>query len=148
MSPAYPPPVVFADAMPQPEAGSPAPGSVDAAARIDHRHERITWSGIAVTNASGVATFDFSSKPFAAQPVPVLGYIEMTTTAQPVILHVNNWVMGTGANAGKYVGCTVRGQRGQAIPTNLVTLLLGGVFNLFAASASGVSVSLVLIPQS
>lgn len=42
----------------------------------------------------------------------------------------------------------IKGYRAQAIPTNLVTLLLGGVFNLFNGSAAGVEYSLIAVQSS
>lgn len=135
---------LLSSATPKSEATAAAAGTGVVASHDDHTHPRITWSGLATTNASGVATFDFSAKPFSAQPVAVLTVTEVGGTPQPVVLRVSAWTM-SGSN---YVGCQVTAQRAQTIPQNLATLLLGAVFNLFAGSASGVQVNLVLIPQS
>jgi len=52
------------------------------------------------------------------------------------------------AAAGDYTGCTVRIWRAQTVPQNLATLLLGGVFNLFAASVVGTRFSLIAVARS
>lgn len=130
---------------PKSERSSASAGVSLMAPREDHTHPRITWSGLATTDVSGIATFDFSAKPFDLQPVAVLAYYEASQTSQPVALRVFEWTMNAG---GKFVGCKVKAMRSQAIPQNLATLLLGAVFNLFAGAANGVQVNLVLLPQS
>jgi hypothetical protein len=64
---------------------------------------------------------------------------------QPVVFKVKTWT--TDGN-GNYIGCVIKGYRAQAVPQNLVSLLLGGVFNLFAGSASGVEFSLIAVQAS
>lgn len=49
---------------------------------------------------------------------------------------------------GLYTGCTIRIWRSQTVPQNLVTLLLGGVFNLFAASVVGTRFSIIAVARS
>jgi hypothetical protein len=50
--------------------------------------------------------------------------------------------------SGAYGGCVIKGYRSQMIPTNLVLLLLGGLFNLFAGAASGVEYSATAEPAA
>ncbi len=145
MAPYAPPTPGLADITPKNESSTGASGNMDLAPRADHQHPRITWSGLATTAAGGVATFDFSAKPFASQPVAVLSVVEVGGTPQPVYLRVSGWTLD-GQN--RYVGCTVSAQRAVTIPQHLATLLLGAVFNLFSGNAVGVQVNLVLIPQS
>ncbi len=145
MAPYTAPTPGLADTMPKNESSAGSAGSETLAPRADHQHPRITWSGVATTNGSGVATFDFSAKPFTTQPVAVLAYVEVGGTPQPVILRVSAW---TQDGQSRYIGCAVTAQRAQTIPQNLATLLLGAVFNLFAGNAVGIQVNLVLIPQS
>jgi hypothetical protein len=64
---------------------------------------------------------------------------------QPVVFKVKTWTVDGNGN---YVGCVIKGYRAQAVPQNLVSLLLGGVFNLFAGSASGVEFSLIAVQAS
>lgn len=110
-----------------------------------HQHPRVSSVIYGTTAANGRATITFT-RSFSAKPGMV--YAEeggsAADAAQPAIFKTESWVM-TGAN---YTGCVVRGWRSQAIPQNLVSLLIGAVFNLFGATASGISFSAVAIARS
>lgn len=56
--------------------------------------------------------------------------------------------MGVRALMHDYTGCTVRIWKAQTIPQNLATLLLGSVFNIFAASVVGTRFSLIAVARS
>jgi hypothetical protein len=144
---------ILGDVMPKSEAGVASAGDADKASRDNHTHPTISWRGSATVSAAGLATFDFSAKPYDVEPVPVLSYFESAaaaTSAQgKITLNVESWVMGSGATAGKYVGCTVRAARSRPIPQNLVSLLAGAVYDLFGGgSLTGVKVYLVVLPAS
>lgn len=133
----------LADTFPQPEAGSAQVGIMPTASRADHEHPRLSSANSGALNASGEATITFT-RTFATMPSMVFTYIE-AADGQPVVMKVKFWVQDGSNN---YTGCVVKGYRSQTIPTNLVTLLLGGVFNLFNGSASGVSFTCIALQTS
>lgn len=121
----------------------------------DHQHPRltsVTTGSIASGNTAVVAfTRSFSAEPgidYIELPptptttTPVAG--DLAATAQPTACKVVAWTMD-GVN---YTGCTIRVFKSQTIPQNLVTLLLGAVFNLFGASVVGTRFSLIAIARS
>lgn len=142
------PPIQLATMVPAPEATTASAGTIAQAARPDHVHPRLTSATSGVLNASGEATVNFT-RSFASKPSVTLTYAE-AADGQPVVFKVKSWlgVGGTAWVSGDYTGCVIKGYRAQSIPTNLVTLLLGGVFNLFAASASGVDYSIIAVQAS
>lgn len=140
---------ILSNGTPKSEAGAPAAGSGMLASRDDHAHARITAAGYGSLNASGnsgnlLFTRDGQPMPFDAKPCPVLTAVA-TGKAQPTTLEVATWI--TDGN-GKFIGCTVKGYLAQTVPTNLVTLLLSGVYNIFGASPAGIEFAYVMIPAS
>lgn len=143
MAPAFPPASVdLSDMMPEAEAKTPAPGSLASASRADHQHPRLTSTASGVLNAQGEAVITFT-RTFSAKPSVIITYVE-AADGQPIVFKVKSWTQD-GAN---YTGCTIKGYRSQAVPQNLVSLLLGGVFNLFAGSASGAEYTLIAVQPS
>ncbi len=140
---------ILSSATPKSEGSTPAAGSGMMASRDDHTHARITAAGYGVLAGNGLSgnlLFMRDGQPMAFdnRPCPVLTAVA-TGKPQPTSLEVATWVQD--AN-GKYIGCTVKGYLAQTIPTNLVTLLLSGVFNLFGASPAGIEFSYVMVPAS
>ena len=125
------------------EAGVPLAGVMEEASRGDHRHPRLSATATGTLNGSGEATITFT-RTFAAKPAFNCNYVE-AADAQPVAFKVKTWTQDGGGN---YTGCVIKGYRSQVVPTNLVTVLLGGVFNLFAGNANGVEYSFIAIQQS
>lgn len=135
--------IPFASTEPLAEAGIAETGTMNMAPRADHQHPRLTATSTGVLNASGEATITFT-RTFPSKPGLTMTYAE-TADGQPVVFKVKTWtVVGS-----DYTGCVIKGYRAQAIPTNLATLLLGGVFNLFSgSSATGVEFSLIAVQAS
>lgn len=138
-------PVPLATVAPPPEGVSAAAGTMPAASRADHVHPRLSSvTGPHTLDSNGEATISFT-QVFDAQPHADGFYTELAD-AQPVIFKAKSWVKD-GNN--KFVGVVLKGYRAQAIPTNLVTQLLGGVFNLFSpTSAAGVSFTCLAVKSS
>lgn len=136
-------PIPLASVNPAAEGGTANPGVMPAGSRADHVHPRLTATATGTLNASGEATVTFT-RIFPAKPGLTITYAE-TADGQPVVFKVKTWTQDGSNN---YVGCIIKGYRAQAIPTNLVTLLLGGVFNLFAGSPTGVEFSLIAVQAS
>jgi hypothetical protein len=142
------PPIQLANMTPLSEATAATAGTTQMAARPDHVHPRLTSASTGLLNASGEATVTFT-RTFSSKPSVCLLYAE-AADGQPVVFKVKSWLGAGGAawTSGDYTGCVIKGYRAQTIPTNLVSLLLGGVFNLFAASASGVEYSIIVLQAS
>lgn len=161
-----------ASAIPQPATTTPKSemtgGAVGALptryAREDHQHPRLTSTTVGSVTAGNTATIDFT-RAFTNEPG--IDYSELPPAAdtatpaaadtaanqQPTMHKVISWKFGPSAAmpnapAGSYTGCTIRVWKAQTVPTNLATLLLGGVFNLFAASVVGTRFSLIAIARS
>lgn len=146
--PLFAPMPVPSDAPPNAEAKVAAAGQAPAVSREDHQHPRLTSSTTGVLNASGEATVTFT-RTFAVKPSWTIEYEEAADNP-PVIFKVKSW-LGTGGTAwvsGDYTGCIIKGYRCTTIPTNLVTLLLGGVYSLFNGSANGVQYSAIIVASS
>lgn len=124
------------------EAGSGQAGTMPMASRGDHTHPRLSATANGTLNASGEATITFT-RSFANKPSVIITYVEAADN-QPLVFKVKTWTQ-SGAT---YTGCVIKAYRSQTIPTNLATLLLGGVFNLFSGSASGVEYNLIAIAPS
>jgi len=140
--PLYAPMPVPSDLPPSAEANAPAAGTAPAVSRYDHKHQRLTSSTVGTLNSSGEATVTFT-RAFATKPSWTIEYEEAADNP-PIIFKVKSWVM----SGSDYTGCVIKGYRSTTIPTNLVTLLLGGVFNLFNGSANGVSYSAIMVASS
>lgn len=122
----------------------------------DHQHPRVTSTTIGVVTVGNTATIDFT-RSFVNEPGTDYSELPPTPTtttpaaadlaanAQPTMHKVIAWKLDA---QGRYIGCTIRVWRSQTIPTNLVTLLLGGVYNLFAAGVVGTRFSLIVIARS
>jgi hypothetical protein len=122
----------------------------------DHQHPRATSTTVGSVTTGNTAYVPFS-RTFTNEPG--INYSELpatsnTTTpdsadtavnAQPTTHKVIAW--SKDAN-GLFTGCTIRVFRAQTIPTNLVSLLLGGVFNLFGSSVIGTRFSLIAVARS
>lgn len=134
--------IPFSDMMPVAEATA-QPGTAEVASRGDHKHPRLTSSTTGVIGANGEATVTFT-RSFAQKPGWIPSWEEAADN-QPVEIKVKTWITD---GEGNYTGCVIKAYRAQTVPQNLVSLLLGGVFNLFAGSAAGVSYSFVAIQQS
>lgn len=137
------PSVVPSDMMPLSEAGSPNSGTDIRLSRTDHVHPRLTSTSSGVLGANGEASITFT-RTFANKPAVVMTYVE-AADGQPVVIKVKSWTQDAQNN---YTGCVIKGYRSSTIPTNLVTLLLGGVFNIFAGSVTGVEYSLTALAKS
>lgn len=135
-----------------PEAGTKgAVGAKPEYARADHTHEvrarrkRVTLAaGTGAYAGKFVATWVFD-KPFATKPIIVCSPED--DAGNPVSVAAITASFTQDAN-GQWTSVVVRGWRSQPIPQNLVTLLLGGVFNLFAGSAAGVVVGLTAAEET
>lgn len=146
-----------ATSVPLSEATGGAIGADPTVYAVDkHQHPRLTSVTQATVASGNTASITFT-RTFANEPG--IDYQELpptanTTTpdaadtaanAQPTTCKVIAWSKdGNGA----YTGCIVRIWRSQTIPQNLATLLLGGVFNLFAASVVGTRFSLIAVARS
>lgn len=137
------PTIPLADANPIAEGRNASPGTMPAASRADHEHPRLTATATGVLNASGEATVVFT-RVFPTKPGLTSMYAE-AADGQPVVFKVKTWTQDAQNN---YTGCVIKGYRAQSVPQNLVNLLLGGVFNLFAGSAAGVEFSLIAVQAS
>lgn len=137
------PTIPLADANPIAESTTAKAGTMGAASRADHEHPRLTATATGVLNASGEATVTFT-RTFPTKPGLTSMYAE-SADGQPVVFKVKTWTTDVNGN---FTGCVIKGYRAQAIPANLVSLLLGGVFNLFAGSAAGVEYSLIAVQAS
>lgn len=130
----------------------------------DHQHPRLTSTTVATIASGNTAMINFT-RAFANEPG--IDYQELpasadTTTppasdtaagAQPTQSRVIAWTKGAtallpNAAATDYTGCMVRVWKAQTVPQNLTTLLLGGVFNLFAASVVGTRFSIIAVARS
>ena len=122
----------------------------------DHQHPRVTSTTVAsieVGNTAAVAftrTFvnepgiNYSELPAAATTTTPPA-ADLATNAQPTSHKVIAWQRDTN---GLYTGCVVRVWRSQAVPQNLVSLLLNGVFNLFGAGVVGTRFSIIAVARS
>ncbi len=154
----------LSDAMPRREATQAAPGTGTGIPRDDHQHPRLASAVVGSITAGNTATIAFT-RTFSAEPT--IDYCELPPTpdttvpasadtagaAQPTMAKVIAWTMGPTAalpNAAPtdYTGCTIRVWKSQTVPQNLATLLLGGVFNLFAASVVGTRFSVIALARS
>lgn len=122
----------------------------------DHQHDRLTSSTVGTVTTGNTASIDFT-RTFSAEPGTVYTELPPTATtttpaaadtaatAQPTSHKVIAWKMNA---QNQYTGCIIRVFRSSTIPTNLVTLLLSGVFNLFGATVTGTRFSLVAVARS
>ncbi len=149
---------------PKSEATSPTAGAGMLAARDDHQHRRLTSTTVATIASGNTADILFTRAftnepgidyqelpPSASTTTPQAG--DTAASAQPTSSRVLSWRMGPTATLPdaaptEYTGCTVRVWRSQTIPQNLATLLLGAVFNLFAASVVGTRFSIIAVARS
>ncbi len=130
----------------------------------DHQHPRLTSTTVQSVASGNTADVLFT-RAFANEPG--IDYQELpptasTTTpdaadtagtAQPTQCKVISWTRGPTATlptaaATDYTGCKVRVWRGQVIPQNLATLLLGAVYNVFGAGVVGTRFSLIAVARS
>lgn len=143
-------------AAPAAERTAPTAGSGDRYSRDDHAHPRLTSVTTGTVVAGNTATVMFT-RAFANEPG--MDYQELPPSAntvtpdaadtaaqaQPTMSKVVSWVKDANGN---FTGCTLRIWKAQTVPQNLATLLLGGVFNLFAASVVGTRFSLIAVARS
>lgn len=141
---------------PKGESTVPNAGSMAKAQGAGHEHPRLTSAVIGSVVSGNTATISFT-RSFSKEPS--IDYAELpptstTTTpdpadtaasAQPTAFKVVAWQRDGNGN---YTGCTIRVWKSQTVPQNLATLLLGGVFNLFAASVVGTRFSLIALARS
>jgi len=155
---------LLGNSTPRSEAVTPAAGGAQVASRDDHRHPRLTSTTVGSITTGNTATIlftraftnepgiDYQELPPSADTVTPTAN-DTAAAAQPTNSRVLAWTKGPTATlpdaaATDYTGCTVRVWKAQTIPTNLVTLLLGGVFNLFAASVVGTRFSIIAVARS
>lgn len=136
--------------------GAAIGGATSRYALEDHQHPRLTSTTVGFVAAGNTATIVFT-RTFASEPgivyqelppaadttTPVAA--DTAATAQPTQSKVIAWTKD--AN-GAFTGCTIRVWKAQTVPQNLATVLLGGVFNLFAASVVGTRFSIIAIARS
>lgn len=168
----YPP--VSAQSLNIPQPANSAPQSEKTGAAVgqqtgrfaleDHQHPRLTSTTVATITTGNTAMINFT-RAFANEPG--IDYQELpasqdTTTpppsdtassAQPTQSRVIAWTKGPTATLpsaapSDYTGCMVRVWKAQTIPQNLSTLLLGAVFNIFAASVVGTRFSIIAVARS
>lgn len=124
----------------------------------DHQHPRLTSATIGTVASGNTATITFTRlfsfeptidycelPPASTTTTPVAG--DTAATAQPTTCKVIAWVMDV-TDPTKFAGCIIRVYKAQTIPTNLVTVLLGGVFNLFGATVVGTRFSVIALARS
>lgn len=138
-----PTPDILSNNAPMVESQQPAAGAADKASRGDHQHPRLTSATVHTLNGSGEAPITFT-RSFDVFPCMDFTYVEAADNP-PVIFKVKSWTLD-GSN--KIIGCVAKGYRGQVVPQNLATLLLGAVFNVFGGSASGVQFTAIALQQS
>lgn len=155
---------MFATDPPKAEATAAGQGAGQMIPRDTHQHPRLTSVVVGTVAAGNTAVVQFT-RSFANEPgidyqeLPASANTtappasETDANAQPTACRVIAWTKGPtallpNAAAGDFTGCTVRIWRSQTIPQNLVNLLLGGVFNLFAASVVGTRFSLIAVARS
>lgn len=132
-----------ASAIPQPAAITPHPEKTGGAkgseptrfALEDHQHPRLTSTTYASLAADGTATVSFT-RTFVNQPGVNMTEVD-AAGKQPLVCSVQSWVRETmtPTPAGAYIGCIIKGQRAQMLPTinplsgtlTLVSTLLQGV---------------------
>jgi len=127
----------------------------------DHQHPRLTSTIYATLDGSGQATVTFS-RTFVNKPGLNLTETDATSASQPLVLRGLSWVRD---GNGLYTGVTIQGQRAQMLPqinplSGAITLLSGLLtavnsvfaqltsYNIFGASASGATVSVIAIARS
>lgn len=155
---------MFATDAPRPEATAPGQGSGQMIPRDTHQHPRLTSVVVGAIVSGNTATVNFTRSftnepgidyqelpPNANATTPASG--DTDANAQPSVCKVIAWTKGPTAllptaAANEFTGCTVRIWKSQTIPQNLATLLLGGVFNLFASSVVGTRFSLIAVARS
>lgn len=140
------PSIALSSLAPVAETPTPDTGTGGMAARNDHAHPRLTSVTVATVAAGSTVTVPFT-RTFTNKPGMVFTEYEgdVSATAQPSSFKVNSWVQDAGNN---FIGCVVKVWRSQAVPQNLVTLLLGGIFNLFGASVVGTNFSVIAVARS
>lgn len=134
-------------ASPSAEAVSANPGSsMTRFVQEGHQHPRLTSTTMATIAAGSTVSVPFT-RVFSAKPGMVMTEIEGDTTAsaQPAIFKVQSWIQDASLN---FTGCVVKVWRAQTVPQNLVSLLVGAVYNLFGASVVGTNFSVVAVARS
>ncbi|MBB4857020.1 hypothetical protein HNO88_000317 [Novosphingobium chloroacetimidivorans] len=130
----------------------------------DHQHPRLTSTTVTTIASGNTVAVEFT-RPFLNEPgivyeelpptasttTPAAG--DTAASAQPTQSKVIAWTKGPttllpNALATDFTGCTLRVWKAQTVPQNLVTLLLGSVFNLFAASVVGTRFSIIAVARS
>lgn len=139
-------PLLIADTMPAGEATTAQPGETTKAQGAGHQHPRLT-STTTATVATGSTVLVPFTRTFTNKPGVVCFEIEGATSvsAQPAVFKVESWTQDAQS---RYTGCVIRVWRSQTVPQNLATLLLGAVFNLFAASVVGTQFTCIAVARS
>jgi len=137
---------IIASDAPAGEATTATVGNTTMAQPAGHQHPRLTSTTMATVASGMTAQVDFT-RTFVNKPGVVCIEIEGDTaaTAQPAIFKVQSWIQDSSS---RYTGCIIRVWRSQTVPTNLVTLLLSGVFNLFQTSVVGTMFSTIAVARS
>lgn len=132
---------------PKAEATVPAVGTDPKIFSLDgHQHPRLTSTTYASIATGSTVAVSFT-RSFTNKPGIVITEIEgdIAGSAQPANFKVQTWVQDAGS---LYTGCVVKAWRAQTVPQNLVTLLVGAVYNLFAASVVGTQFSCIAVARS
>lgn len=155
-----------ATTMPQPEKTGAAIGSTPSNfAMADHQHPRLTSTNYATLASDGTATVTFT-RSFVNQPGVNMTEVD-AAGKQPLVCSVQSWVRETmtPTPSGAYVGCVIKGQRAQMLPTinplsGTITLLSGVItgvngivsaltgYNVFGGGVAGASVSVIAVARS
>lgn len=134
----------MATSVPKAESTTGAVGTSGLIPDALHQHPRLTSPHTGTLNASAEDTVTFS-RTFDTKPAWADSWEEATDNGV-VVLKVKSWVQD---GNGKYTGATIKGYRSRAIPTNLVSALLNGVYDLFTATgAAGVNYSMTFIQSA
>lgn len=113
-----------ASSMPSPEAVAPAKGSSERFALEDHTHERLASATYGVTNIqTGITDAIMFTRPFPNMPCVIPSVVK--NPGALATAEVYDWIMGSGAKAGKYVGCYIIAKRQRTKVTNTAVVVLG-----------------------
>lgn len=128
------------------EATTAAPGDPTKAQSMNHQHPRLTSTTYATIATGSTVQVNFT-RAFVNKPGIDCTEIEGDTSAsaQPAIFKVQSWIQDTDST---YIGAVIKVWRGQVVPQNLVSLLVGAVFNLFGASVVGTQFCCIAIKRS
>lgn len=147
--PYTPSPTPLATTAPVSESTIPVIGSVEAAARSDHQHPRLTSTTMVTLDANNEAVVTFT-RTFSKKPGLAITF-EESVDGMPISFKVKTWATD---GSGNYTGCVIKGYRATLLPTLSGIILIGPLIsalsnlNIFGGSAQGISVSVIAVQQS